>query len=178
MTVLRISHFNGAFVPLGCNRRVLGNAAQSDQSQDQLISQALQTSLTQIPEKKRLLGNLWWNNGGRGGLENLSQRQTIDLALSKVQWGFQSSSPDLVHHPSCEDRHGPSPQLGGPAGRLPADQLQRIPGRLQRGLHGGRPAHHLLLLLPRLVPPAAGRCAPPHLGGGPRGLDQPGPEVV
>lgn len=31
--------------------------------------------------------------GEGGALENLSQRQTIDLALSKVQWGFQSSRP-------------------------------------------------------------------------------------
>lgn len=115
-----------------------------------------------------------------------SQRQTNGLALSKVQRGAQGSRTrgGKTKHPragaptSGKDHHGSCSQLGGRAGRLLADPTQQVPGRLQRGLHGGRPPHHLLLLLPHLVPPAEGRGAPAHLGGCAGRLAQPGPEMV
>lgn len=74
--------------------------------------------------------------------------------------------------------HGSSPQLGGRAGGPPTDQIQQVRGHIQRGVIGGRSAHHVLLLLPNLVPPAEGHGAQAHLGGGPWRLAQLGPEMV
>lgn len=82
------------------------------------------------------------------------------LALNKVHWGSSSSPAELTKWARPPQRlcgrtqhHGSRPQLGGRAGRLPADNVQKLPGLAQLCINGGWSPHHLLCLLPNLVPP-------------------------
>lgn len=74
--------------------------------------------------------------------------------------------------------HGSSPQLGGWAGGPSPDQVQQVWGLVWTGVHRGWSAHHFLLVVPHLVPPAAGHGAQAPVGGRHRRLAQPGPEMV
>lgn len=74
---------------------------KDEQSQDQCVSQAPLSHESQKKNASRKPAVEWWGWGQR--LRNLSQRQTNDPALSKVQRSQNKTKPwDLQHHPHAE----------------------------------------------------------------------------